>query len=88
MMNLFGKAKIEGQPVSINCSEKPAEFRMRRAKTRVENLTGKLARLHRRPSSQAVSQMIADTKVAIHSWKNVLELAEFELKQQQRGFKQ
>jgi phage baseplate assembly protein W len=80
------KSKIAGQPVSINCGEKPVEFRLRRARTRIENLTGKLARLYKRDSSPAIAQTIANTKVAIQAWENVLELAELEYKQQQRGY--
>lgn len=80
------KTEIVGKPVSINCGQKPAEFRKSRAETRIENLTLKLARLHTRKSNPWLSQEIANTKVAIQAWENVLELAELELKQQERGF--
>jgi len=79
------KSKIVGAPVYINCGQKSAEFRKRRAQTRVENLTAKLARLHSRTKSfPELSQEIANTKASIHAWSNILELAELELEQQSR----
>ena len=79
------KSQMTGQPVHINCSQQPVEFRKERAETRVKNLTNKLARLHLRPGSLEVSQEMANTRQAITAWSNVLELAELELKQQTRG---
>jgi len=79
------KSKMTGQPVLINCGVQSAEFRKERAETRVANLTAKLARLHKRSGSKAVSQEIANTRVAIQAWSDVLELAELEISQNERG---
>jgi len=79
------KSKIIGAPVYINCGQKSAEFRKKRARSRIENLTAKLARLHSRttPFSE-LSQEIANTKASINAWSDILELAELELTQQER----
>jgi len=79
------KSKMVGQPAYINCGQQSAEFRKARAQTRVTNLTAKLARLHSRKGGSAISQEIANTRVAIQAWVDILELAVLELKQQSRG---
>lgn len=79
------ETKIVGQPVNINCGPQSPGFRKHRAETRIENLTGKLGRLYNRPSSKIINQEIANTKVAIRKWQDVLEVAELEIEQLARG---
>jgi len=78
--------KIIGQPVHINCEQQTAKFRKTRAETRIDNLTNKLARMQSRPTSfPGMSQEIANTRVAVQKWRDLLELAELEISQQERG---
>lgn len=73
------KSSIQGLSVSINEGNRTPEQRYERAKCRVENLTGKLRRLNRRPSSADIENMIRQTRFAIGEWEKRMKIAEFEI---------
>ncbi len=75
---------ITGGPVHINCGPLPPEDRKARAETRVANLTAKLGRLESRDSTRNMKQEVANTITAISAWRDIMEMAVLELKQQKR----
>lgn len=77
-----GESKLVGQSVSINEGNKTPEQRYLRAQTRVDNLTGKLRRLKRRPPSPEINNIIAQTQFAIEQWEKRMLIAEYEIKLQ------
>lgn len=83
MIGLF-TTKIVGGDVFINNGSHSPEFRRERAIHRVANLTAKLARLKNRERTQIIRKEIANTETAISAWKDALELANLELKQQSK----